>query len=245
MESSANPSPRFKRVLLKVSGEALAGQLGFGLDATTLNYIAAEIAKVHQAGVDVAVVVGGGNFIRGDAFSTQGGFDRSTADQMGMMGTVINGLALQAAIEKHGIAVRVQSAITVSQVAESFIVRRARRHLEKGRVVVFAAGTGNPYFTTDTAGVLRALEIKADVLIKATKVDGVYDKDPKKHDDAVRYDKLGFGEVLAKRLAVMDQTAFTMCQEHKLPVIVLDLNQKDAMVQAVCGSPVGTLVEGD
>ena len=245
MESSANPSPRFKRVLLKVSGEALAGQLGFGLDATTLNYIATEIAKVHQAGVDVAVVVGGGNFIRGDAFSTQGGFDRSTADQMGMMGTVINGLALQAAVEKHGIAVRVQSAITVSQVAESFIVRRARRHLEKGRVVVFAAGTGNPYFTTDTAGVLRALEIKADVLIKATKVDGVYDKDPKKHDDAVRYDKLGFGEVLAKRLAVMDQTAFTMCQEHKLPVIVLDLNQKDAMVQAVCGSPVGTLVEGD
>lgn len=237
--------PKFKRVLLKISGEMLAGQAGFGLDATTLNYIAGEIAAVGKAGVQVAVVVGGGNFIRGDAFSQLGGFDRSVADQMGMMGTVINGLALQNAIEKHGIPTRVQSAITVSQVAEPFIIRRALRHLEKGRIVVFAAGTGNPYFTTDTAGVLRALEVHADALVKATKVDGVYDKDPRKHDDAVRYEHVTYGEVLEKRLAVMDQTAFTMCREHKLPLIVLDLNQKGSMLAAVRGEGVGTLVQGD
>ncbi len=243
--SSDHPAPKYKRVLLKISGEMLAGEMGFGLDASTLNYIASEIVSVAKAGVEVAVVVGGGNFIRGDAFSQTGGFDRSVADQMGMMGTVINGLALQNAIEKNGIPARVQSAITVSQVAEPFIVRRALRHLEKGRIVVFAAGTGNPYFTTDTAGVLRALEIHADALIKATKVDGVYDKDPRKHTDAVKYDTVGYNEVLAKQLAVMDMTAFTMCREHKLPVVVLDLNQKGAMRQAVMGHPVGTVVSGE
>ncbi len=237
-------SPKYKRVLLKISGEMLAGEAGFGLDATTLNMIAGEIVAVAKAGVQVAVVVGGGNFIRGDAFSQQG-FDRSVADQMGMMGTVINGLALQNAIEKYGVPARVQSAITVSQVAEPFIVRRAIRHLEKRRIVVFASGTGNPYFTTDTAGVLRALEVHANALIKATKVDGVYDKDPRKHTDAVRYEKVGYQEIMEKQLAVMDMTAFTMCREHKLPLIVLDLNQKGAMKQAVLGQAIGTVVEGE
>lgn len=238
--------PLFRRVLLKISGEALAGPVGFGLDAETLNYIAGEVASVHGLGVETAVVVGGGNFIRGDVFSTQGGIDRTVADQMGMMGTIMNALALQAAMEKHGVPTRVQSAINVSQVAESFIRRRAMRHMEKGRVVVFAAGTGNPYFTTDTAAVLRALEIEAGCLLKATKVDGIYDKDPKKFPDAVRYEKLDYTEAISKRLAVMDQTAFTMCREHKLPVIVLDLNQKGAMLRAVKGEQgVGTLVGGE
>jgi len=237
----ANP---FKRVLLKISGEMLSGSKGFGLDPETVNYIASEIVAVHHHGAQTAVVVGGGNFIRGDSFSDEGGIDRTVADQMGMMGTIMNALALQAAIEKLGVQTRVQSAINVSQVAENFIRRRAIRHLEKGRVVVFAAGTGNPYFTTDTAAVLRALEIGADVLLKATKVDGVYDKDPRKHADAVKYDRVSFAEVIDQRLAVMDQTAFTMCREHDLPVIVLDLNDKNAMLRALSGESVGTLVGG-
>ena len=237
------PEPQYRRVLLKISGEALAGSLGFGLDPTTLNYIAAEVAAVHGAGVETAVVVGGGNIIRGEIFSQKGDLDRTAADQMGMMGTVINALALQAAIEKQGVPVRVQSAIGVSQVAESFIRRRAVRHLEKKRVVIFAAGTGNPYFSTDTAGVLRALEIDAQVLMKATKVDGIYDKDPNKFDDAVKYDQLTYTTAIEKRLGVMDQTAFTMCREHALPVIVLDLNQPGAMLRAVMGERIGTLVE--
>lgn len=238
--------PAYRRVLLKISGEALAGKLGFGLDAETLNYIASEISSVHDLGVETAVVVGGGNFIRGDVFSTQGGIDRTVADQMGMMGTIMNALALQAALEKLGTPTRTQSAINVAQVAESFIRRRAMRHMEKGRVVLLAAGTGNPYFTTDTAAVLRALEIEADCLLKATKVDGIYDKDPKKFDDAVRYERLDYSEAITKRLAVMDQTAFTMCREHRLPVIVLDLHQQGAMLRAVSGEVgVGTLVGGD
>lgn len=236
--------PKFKRVLLKISGEALSGSAGFGLEGETVAYIAREIAKVSKKGVEVGVVVGGGNFIRGEQFSAQGGYDRSVADQMGMLGTVINALALQNAIEREGVQTRVQSAITVSQVAEPFIVRRANRHLEKGRVVIFAAGTGNPYFTTDTAGVLRALEIGANVILKATKVDGVYNKDPRKHTDAVRYEKVSYEVAINDRLGVMDQTAFTMCREHDLPIIVLDLNQPDSMVQAICGMPVGTLVGG-
>lgn len=236
----------YDRVLLKISGEALAGSMGFGLDPTSVNYIAQEIVSVHEAGVQAACVVGGGNFVRGDAFSEQGDIDRSVADQMGMLGTLINALALQAAIERHGVATRVQSAIAVAQVSESFIRRRAIRHLEKGRVVVFAAGTGNPYFTTDTAAVLRALEIEADVLLKATKVDGVYNKDPKRHPDAVRYERVTYSLAIQERLGVMDQTAFTMCQEHKLPIIVLDLNQKGSMLRAVQGEDgVGTLVGGD
>jgi uridylate kinase len=235
----------FRRILLKLSGEALAGGEGFGLSPQILNYIAQEIADVHQLGTQVAVVVGGGNFVRGEQFSAAGGIDRSVADQMGMLGTLMNSLGLQSAIEKTGVQARVQSAISISQVAESFIRRRAVRHLEKERVVVFAAGTGNPYFTTDTAAVLRALEIDAEVLIKATKVDGIYDRDPNKHSNAVRYETLEYSEAISKRLAVMDQTAFTMCREHRLPVVVLDFNKKGALVSAVRGEPEGTLVGGE
>ncbi len=238
-------SVAYPRVLLKISGEALAGEAGFGLDTETLDYIAREVVAVHDLGVQVAVVVGGGNFIRGSVFSQAGGMDRTVADHMGMMGTVMNGLAMQAAIEKHGIQSRVQSAITIAEVAEPFIRRRAIRHLEKGRVVVFAGGTGNPYFTTDTAAVLRALEIEAAVLMKATKVDGVYNKDPKKHGDAVKYETLTFTQAIDQRLAVMDQTAFTMCREHKMPVIVLDLLKQGSMTRAVVGDTDGTLVAGE
>lgn len=235
----------YKRVLIKLSGEALAGTVGFGLDPHVLNYIAKEIAAVHNLGVEVALVVGGGNFIRGEVFSAEGGIERTVADQMGMLGTLMNALALQGVIERAGVPTRVQSAISVYQVSESFIRRRAVRHLEKGRVVVFAAGTGNPYFTTDTAAVLRALEIEAHALIKATKVDGVYDKDPRKHGDAKRYDTLEYSDAIEKRLAVMDQTAFTMCREHKLPIVVLDFNEPGALVRAVEGKPEGTLVAGE
>jgi len=236
---------QFKRVLIKLSGEALAGEKGFGLDNSTLAYIAQEVRKVQEQGVQVAVVVGGGNFFRGDLFSAGGGIDRTAADQMGMLGTIMNALALQSALEKAGVATRVQSAIAISQVAESFIRRRAMRHLEKDRVVVFAAGTGNPYFTTDTAAVLRGLEIEAECLIKATKVDGIYDRDPKKFDGATRYDTLTYTEAIARRLAVMDQTAFTMCQEYSMPLIVLDFNQPGILLSAVKGEPVGTLVGGE
>jgi uridylate kinase len=235
----------FSRILLKLSGEALAGKEGFGLDAGILQYIAKEIAAVHALGVQVGIVVGGGNFIRGEAFSSGGGIDRTVADQMGMLGTIMNSLALMSAIEREGVPTRVQSAIQVSQVAESFIRRRAIRHFEKGRVVVFAAGTGNPYFTTDTAAVLRALETESEVLVKATKVDGIYDKDPKKHADAVRYESVEYSEAIEKRLGVMDQTAFTMCRENKLPVVVLDFHAPGALVAAVRGEPVGTLVGGE
>lgn len=236
------PRQTYKRALIKLSGEALAGPLGFGLDPNVLAYIATEILAVHEAGTQIAVVVGGGNFFRGDAFSASGKIDRTVADQMGMLGTLMNALALQSALERAGVPTRVQSAITVSKVAEDFIVRRAVRHMEKGRIVIFAAGTGNPYFTTDTAAVLRALEIEADCLIKATKVDGVYDKDPKKHQDAVRYETLSFDDAIGKRLGVMDQTAFTMCHEHKLPLIVLDFNKPGSLRRAVRGEAEGTLV---
>ncbi|MCX7800572.1 MAG: UMP kinase [Fimbriimonadales bacterium] len=236
---------RFQRVLVKMSGEALAGPAGFGIDASVLAYVAKEIVSVRAEGVECALVVGGGNFIRGAGMSAEAGIERSVADQLGMLGTLMNALALQAAIEKAGVPVRVQSAIGVSQVAESFIRRRAIRHLEKGRVVVFAAGTGNPYFTTDSAAALRALEIGAECLIKATKVDGVYDRDPRKHADAVRYDSVTFSEALEKRLAVMDQTAFTLCRENNLPVIVLDFGVAGNLLRAVRGEAVGTLVRGD
>jgi uridylate kinase len=235
----------FKRALLKLSGEALAGDLRFGLDPKVLSYIAEEVAQVHQAGVEVAIVVGGGNFIRGETFSAEGAIDRTVADQMGMLGTLMNALALQSAIENQDIPTRVQSAVAIAQVAEAFIRRRAMRHLEKQRVVVFAAGTGNPYFTTDTAAVLRGLEIEADVLVKATKVDGVYDKDPKKHADAVKYDTVTFTEAIEKRLGVMDQTAFTMCREHRLPLIVLDFNRPGSLLRAIRGEEEGTLVGGE
>lgn len=233
---------RYQRVLLKISGEALGGKAGFGLEKETLDYIAQEILAVHHLGVQVCAVVGGGNFIRGSAFSMKGGIDRTVADHMGMMGTIMNGLALQAALEAAGLPTRVQSALTVSEVAEPFIRRRAVRHMEKNRVVVFAAGTGNPYFTTDTAAVLRALETDSQVVLKATKVDGVYDKDPRKHTDAVKYERLSFDEAINKKLAVMDQTAFAMCQENNLPVVVLDLMKPGGMARVVRGEPEGTLV---
>lgn len=240
--ADAVPNPR---ILLKISGEALAGGAGFGLDTATVDYIAKEIVAVHNVGAQVAVVVGGGNFIRGEVSSAAGGLDRTVADHMGMLGTIMNALAMQSAIERNGVQTRVQSAIGIDEVCEPFIRRRAIRHLEKGRVVVLAAGTGNPYFTTDTAAVLRALEIDADLLIKATKVDGVYDKDPKKHADAVKYDEIGYSEVLGKRLAVMDMTAFTMCQENSLPIVVLDLLSSGSILKAVKGEKVGTRVEGE
>lgn len=251
MSDATMPSPqqsesatdlRYPRVLIKLSGEALAGDRGFGLDPKVLVYIAQEIRSVHELGVQVALVVGGGNYVRGEAFSATGGVDRTVGDQMGMLATVMNALALMSALEHAGVPTRVQSAISISQVCEPFIRRRAIRHLEKGRCVVLGAGTGNPYFTTDTASVLRGLELEANCLIKATKVDGVYDKDPKKHDDAVKYDKLAYHEAIAKRLAVMDQTAFTMCFENGLPLIVLDFNQTGSLLRAVKGQPVGTLV---
>jgi uridylate kinase len=235
----------FRRALIKLSGEALAGSHGSGLDPTVLSYIAGEIAAVADAGHEVGIVVGGGNFVRGETFSAEGGIDRTVADQMGMLGTLMNALALQSAIEKTGVQVRVQSAIQISAVAEQFIRRRAIRHLEKGRTVVFAAGTGNPYFTTDTAAVLRALEIDADVLVKATKVDGIYNKDPKKHDDAVRYDTVTYTQAIQERLGVMDQTAFTMCRENKLPLIVLDFNTPGSLKSALSGQATGTLVGGE
>jgi uridylate kinase len=235
---------KYKRVLLKISGEMLGGEAGYGLDTPTLDYIAQEVKSVFDHGVEVSIVVGGGNFIRGSAFSETGGIDRTVADHMGMMGTIMNGLALQTAIEKQGIPTRVQSALDISAVAEPFIRRRAIRHMEKGRVVVFAGGTGNPYFTTDTASVLRALEIGAEVLLKATKVDGVYNKDPRKHSDAVKYDSLTFTQAITENLAVMDQTAFTMCREHGMPVIVLDLNRPGGMARVVLGQQEGTLVQG-
>lgn len=235
---------KHKRALVKLSGEALAGDLGFGLEPKVLSYIAKEISAVHDAGIEVAIVVGGGNFVRGETFSNDGGIDRSVADQMGMLGTLMNALAIQSALEKQELQVRVQSAIMVSQVAEPFIKRRAVRHLEKGRIVVFAAGTGNPYFTTDTAAVLRALEISADVLVKATKVDGVYDSDPRKNPEAKRYDSVSYTTAIDHRLGVMDQTAFTMCREHSLPIIVLDFNQSGSLLDALTGGPTGTLVGG-
>ncbi len=234
-----------KRVLIKLSGEALAGKGGFGLDLGVLSAIAKELADVHRAGTQVAVIVGGGNFVRGEKFAGDTGIDRTVADQMGMLATIMNALALMSAIEKAGVPTRVQSAIEVHEVCESVIRRRAIRHLEKGRVLVFAAGTGNPYFTTDTAAVLRALEIEAECLIKATKVDGVYDKDPKKHPEAVRFKKITFGEAISKRLAVMDQTAFTMCRENGLPIIVLAFHEPGALLRAVKGKSEGTLVGGD
>jgi uridylate kinase len=231
-----------KRVLLKLSGEALAGEGRFGLDAATVNYIAGEVAKLHTLGVETAIVVGGGNFIRGESFSKEGGIQQSVADQMGMLGTIMNALALQEAIEKIGPATRVMSAVTIQAVSEPFIRRRAIRHLEKQRIVVLAAGTGNPFFTTDTASVLRALELQCEVIIKATKVDGVYDSDPNENPNAKRYETLTFNEAISKELGVMDQTAFTMCREHALPVIVLSIHEPGTIAAAARGEEVGTLV---
>ncbi|MCX5836677.1 MAG: UMP kinase [Deltaproteobacteria bacterium] len=233
----------YKRVLLKLSGEALLGKSAFGIDPDTVNEISREIKEIADMGVQLGIVVGGGNIFRGFDGSTRG-MDRTSADYMGMLATVINSLALQSGLEQYDVVTRVQTAIEMKQVAEPFIQRRAVRHLEKGRVVIFAGGTGNPYFTTDTAASLRAIEIKADVIIKATKVDGVYDKDPVIHPDAVMFDKISYTDVLAKNLKVMDATAISLCRENRLPIIVFNLNKSGNIRRVICGQSVGTIVRG-
>jgi len=233
--------PVFRRILLKLSGEALLGSRGFGVDAEVVHRIAQEVHDVHQLGVQVAIVVGGGNFIRGVAASAQG-LDRVVADHMGMLATVINALALQDALEKRGSPTRVVTAIEMREVAEPFIRRRAIRHIEKGRVVVLAAGTGNPYFSTDTAAARRAMELKADVILKATKVDGVYDADPKKVPGAKMFAQITYLDVLSRGLAVMDTTAISMCMDNSLPIIVFNLNVPGNLGRVVLGEKIGSLV---
>ena len=233
--------PAYTRVLLKLSGEALMGDQGYGVDPAVVTRIAEEVAEIRDIGVQVAIVIGGGNIFRGMAGSARG-MDRATADYMGMLATVMNGLALQDGLEHHGVPTRVLTAIEMRSVAEPFIRRRAIRHLEKGRVVVFAAGTGNPYFTTDTAAALRAMEIKADVIMKATKVDGIYTADPKKDPSATRYDRITYLQVLEQGLKVMDATAISLCMDNKMPIVVLDLNERGNMRRAIMGEQVGSLV---
>ena len=233
--------PRYQRILLKLSGEILAGPAGSGVDEDMLHRLAGEIADVHKSGVQVGVVLGGGNIFRGLAAASRG-MDRVAADYMGMLATVINSLALQHALEKRGLFTRVLSAIDMQKVAEPFIRRRAVRHLEKGRVVLFAAGTGNPYFTTDTAAALRAIEVGADVVLKGTRVDGVYDKDPERHDDAARYAAITYLDVLNQGLKVMDSTAVSLCMDNKLPIVVFDVGRPGNLARVVEGEPVGTLV---
>jgi uridylate kinase len=234
---------RYRRVLLKISGEALAGPAGYGIDPGVLGTFAEELKEVHALGCELALVIGGGNIFRGLAASTRG-VDRATADYMGMLATVINALALQDALEKRGVPTRVLSAIEMQQVAEPYIRRRATRHLEKGRVVIFGAGTGNPFFTTDTAASLRAMEIGAQVIFKATKVDGVYDADPVKHPDAKRFEELTYIDVLNRQLQVMDATAISLCMDNALPILVFNLMQPGNIARAVSGARIGTLVHG-
>jgi uridylate kinase len=234
--------PAYDRILLKLSGEAFAGD-DSAVDVTTTAWMAEEIAAVARAGVSVAVVVGGGNIWRGKAHEAAG-MDRATADYMGMLATVINALALQDSLERIGIASRVQTAIQMQQIAEPYIRRRAMRHLEKGRVVIFGAGTGNPYFTTDTTAALRAVEIGAQAILKATKVDGIYSADPKKHPSATKFDKLDYLEVLQRGLEVMDNTALTLCMDNRLPIVVFDMNVTGNIRRAVYGEPIGTTVRG-
>jgi uridylate kinase len=241
MPKPASTKPSFRRILLKLSGEALMGDGKYGIHPPTLEQIAREIADIHAFGVEIAIVIGGGNIFRGVAASASG-MDRAGADYMGMLATVINALALQDAFEKIGLATRVQSAIEMSQLAEAYIRRRAVRHLEKGRVVIFAAGTGNPYFTTDTAAALRAMEIHAEVILKATKVDGVYNKDPVKDPTAVRFRSLSYLDVLKKGLAIMDSTAISLCMDNDLPIIVFDLHKPGNIKRTVMGDEVGTRV---
>jgi uridylate kinase len=238
---AAAPTPSFRRILLKLSGEALMGDQTYGVDPAVATRIAEDVAEIQGLGVETAIVIGGGNIFRGLAASARG-MDRSTADYMGMLATVINALALQDALEKRGAATRVLTAIEMRSVAEPFIRRRAIRHLEKGRVVVFAAGTGNPYFTTDTAAALRAMEVRAEVILKATKVDGIYTADPVKHPDAKRYDRISYLEVLQERLQVMDATAISLCMDNKLPIIVFNLKTPGNIRRVVMGEAIGTTV---
>lgn len=232
---------KFKRILLKLSGESLIGDSNFGLDPDILTNYANEIKAVHHEGVEVAIVIGGGNIYRG-MNESETGIERAHGDYMGMLATVINGMALQASLEKTGLYTRLLSAIKMEQIAEPYIRRRAMRHLEKKRIVIFGAGTGNPYFTTDTAGSLRAIEIKADVILKGTRVDGIYTADPEKNPSATKYDNISFRECIDKDLKVMDMTAFTLCMENKLPIIVFDMNKPGNLLRVVKGEKVGTLV---
>lgn len=234
----------YKRVLLKLSGEALAGDQGYGIDPAIITSIAREVKEVVDLGVELALVIGGGNIFRGIAASSKG-MDRASADYMGMLATVINSLAMQDALEKIGVFTRVQSAIAMSEVAEPYIRRRAMRHLEKGRVVIFGAGTGNPYFTTDTAASLRAMEIGADVILKGTKVDGVYTADPKKDPTAVKYEQLTYIDVLGKGLQVMDATATSLCMDNNLPIVVFDITTPGNVKRVVTGERIGTIVRGE
>jgi len=237
-----NDTPaRYRRVLLKLSGEALMGELDYGIEPAVIKRIAAEIATAHATGIEIAVVIGGGNIFRGAGLAGAG-MDRVTGDYMGMLATVMNALAIQDALESRGVYARVMSALQIHEVCEDYIRRRAVRHLEKGRVVILAAGTGNPFFTTDTAASLRAIEIGADVLLKATKVDGVYDSDPAKNPEAKRYKTIAFDQVLTDKLLVMDATAVVMCRDNGLPLRVFDLTRANALTQAMAGDDVGTLV---
>ena len=234
--------PVYKRVLLKLSGEALLGEKSFGIDRAFTSYLATEIGTIHSLGLEVAVVVGGGNIFRGISDSAKG-MDRVSADHMGMLATVINGIALQDALEREGLQTRVLSAIEMREVAEPFIRRRAMRHMEKGRVVIFAGGTGNPYFSTDTAAALRAMEIKAEIILKGTKVDGIYDADPKDNPSARRFESLTYLDVLKRELKVMDATAISLCKDNRLPIIVYNLRQTGNLKRIVTGETVGTIVK--
>ncbi|MBU2974344.1 MULTISPECIES: UMP kinase [Zobellia] len=232
---------QYKRILLKLSGEALMGEKQYGIDSKRLAEYAEEIKEVAQKGVEIAIVIGGGNIFRGLTGAATG-MDRVQGDHMGMLATVINGLALQSALEMQGVQTRLQSAIQINEVAEPFIRRRAMRHLEKGRVVIFGGGTGNPYFTTDSAAVLRAIEIEADVILKGTRVDGIYTSDPEKDKNATKFDTISFADVLLKGLKVMDTTAFTLSQENELPIVVFDMNKKGNLIKLVEGENIGTVV---
>ncbi len=235
--------PKFKRILLKLSGESLMGDKNYGLDSGVIAGYAKEIKSIIELGVQVAIVIGGGNIYRG-MNEAETGIERAQGDYMGMLATVINGMALQSGLENAGVYTRLQSAIKMEQIAEPYIRRRAIRHLEKGRVVIFGAGTGNPYFTTDTAGSLRAIEIQAEVILKGTRVDGIYSADPEKDKAATKYSSISFSECINKNLKVMDMTAFTLCMENELPIIVFDMNKPGNLLRVVAGEKVGTLVKG-
>ena len=244
MGSSEKTIPKYNRVLLKLSGEALQGPGQFGISSDVIEYVSEEIKSLHSLGVETAIVIGGGNIFRGVSSSSKG-MDRSTADYMGMLATVINALALQDFLERKGLSTRVQTALEIKQVAEPFIKRRAIRHLEKGRIVIFASGTGNPFFTTDTAATLRALQMGADIIMKATKVDGIYDKDPVKNKDASKFTELTYMEILKKGLKVMDATSISLCMEGNIPIVVFDLFEKGNMEKVTRGEKIGTIVRSD
>ncbi len=241
MGSSEKIIPKYKRVLLKLSGEALQGPGQFGISSEVIEYVSEEIKSIYSLGVETAIVIGGGNIFRGVSSSSKG-MDRSTADYMGMLATVINALALQDFLERKGLPTRIQTALEIKQVAEPFIKRRAIRHLEKGRIVIFASGTGNPFFTTDTAATLRALQMGADIIMKATKVDGIYDKDPVKNKDASKFSELTYMEILKKGLRIMDATSISLCMEGNIPIVVFDLFEKGSVEKVIRGEKVGTIV---